>query len=459
MSNSLITLEFNEICPDILSRYMAQGLLPNFQRFYDNSEVYVTEALESKEHLEPWIQWVTVHTGQSYAEHNLFNLDEGHQLPNEQIWSEASRQGKKVWVCGSMNLGHDGNLNGFALPDPWARNVQPHPPGEFEDYLSFVSQNVLEHTNADAPVSMTDRIKFVNFIVKHGMSLKLAQQIVQQLLTEKRSGKFRWKRASILDRIQWHVFRSYYQKHKPDFSTLFLNSVAHFQHVYWRNMDPDLFETKPTPEEQAEYESAILGGYQVYDSILGDCMQLAGDDTQIALVSGLSQKPCLKYENSGGKRAYRPNDFPQLMDLAGINTKYECTPVMTEEFLLRFENDTDAGAALLKLEQLQVAGVTAMRVRQDNNELMIGCGIYTDLPEDSTICNGSAGNEGVRFFDMFYKIEDIKSGEHDPRGVFWLWRANGEHTVHNENLSLTEVAPKLRAILYLEEQSRLPTAA
>ena len=67
----LILLEFNELTPSVLEGYFAQEKLPNFKRFYDESYVYVTDAEEEGMLLNPWIQWVTVHTGLSAAEHGI----------------------------------------------------------------------------------------------------------------------------------------------------------------------------------------------------------------------------------------------------------------------------------------------------------------------------------------------------------------------------------------------------
>jgi len=53
----LILIEFNELSPRLLERFMAAGKLPNFRKFYAESTVYVTDAQEEVAHLEPWIQW------------------------------------------------------------------------------------------------------------------------------------------------------------------------------------------------------------------------------------------------------------------------------------------------------------------------------------------------------------------------------------------------------------------
>ena len=98
------------------------------------------------------------------------------------------------------------------------------------------------------------------------------------------------------------MFRAQYKKLRPRFATLFLNSTAHLQHYYWRNMEPEAFTIQPTAQEQADFADAVPFGYRKMDEIVGECLALAGPETTIVLSTALSQKPLLRYEASGGKQ-------------------------------------------------------------------------------------------------------------------------------------------------------------
>ena len=102
-------------------------------------------------------------------------------------------------------------------------------------------------------------------MVTHGLSLSTVLAIAKQLMLEV-TGRYGWKRVAILDRIQWDVFRHYYGRVQPHFATFFLNSTAHLQHKFWRNMDPDAFTIKPSAREQAELQNAVRFGYEQMDS-------------------------------------------------------------------------------------------------------------------------------------------------------------------------------------------------
>src|SRR5437773_3890771 len=165
----VILLEFNELTPTLVDRFMAEGKLPNFRRFHDQARTFITDAEETQDNLEPWIQWVTVHSGLSYAEHGVFTLGEGHTLGSKCLWDLLSDEGFRVWVCGSMNTRYDLPLNGYLLPDPWTTDTAPYPEGLLP-YFRFVQRNVQEHTNEHVPLSRGDYLRFLSFMLRHGMS-------------------------------------------------------------------------------------------------------------------------------------------------------------------------------------------------------------------------------------------------------------------------------------------------
>ena len=62
---------------------------------------------------------MTVHTGLNFRDHGLQRLNEGHTLKTPRIWDLMSAKGKRVWICGSMNVGTSRPVGGAVMPDPW----------------------------------------------------------------------------------------------------------------------------------------------------------------------------------------------------------------------------------------------------------------------------------------------------------------------------------------------------
>jgi hypothetical protein len=437
----LILAEFNELSPVLMDKFIAAGKLPNFERLRGESEVYLTDAQEEQENLEPWIQWVTIHSGLSYAEHGIKNLGEGDKLTERNLWDLLSEEGKQVWVCGSMNINYKLPISGWVLPDPWMRSVKPHPEDELEPYYRFVAANVQEHTREDMPLSRREQLAFLSFMARHGLSPTTLKAIVRQLVDE-RSSDVHWKRAVILDKLQFDLFRSHWKRKRPDFATFFLNSTAHFQHLYWRNMEPEHFKVKPEPGEQAVYEDAILYGYEQMDQLVGRLLGLAGDDTVLVFATALSQQPCLTYEDSGGKTLYRPRDFDAFVRAVGLQEPAEVAPVMAEEFHLAFETEEETLAAEAKLNELRFDDRPALSVERRGTDLLCGCQVWQQL-EPGAILRLDGDGRTVPFFDLFYKIDMVKSGMHHPDGLLWIRRPGGGHSEHSGKVPLTAIAPTI----------------
>src|SRR5690349_3163505 len=121
----VILLEFNELTPQLMDRFISEGKLPNFERLRNDSQAYVTDAEEVAPQLEPWIQWITVHCGMRYADHKVFSLGDNAKIEYPSVWDIVSTHGDPVWVCGSMNANYLPGLNGAILPDPWSVHVSP----------------------------------------------------------------------------------------------------------------------------------------------------------------------------------------------------------------------------------------------------------------------------------------------------------------------------------------------
>jgi len=97
----ILLLEFNEICPPLLKRWMDQGKLPNFTALYNSSQVFTSIAdVSEPDYLEPWIQWYSIHTGLPYDEHKVFYLTDGPEADHSDIWCRLAGLGKSVMNCG-----------------------------------------------------------------------------------------------------------------------------------------------------------------------------------------------------------------------------------------------------------------------------------------------------------------------------------------------------------------------
>ena len=436
----VLVAEFNELSPVLMEKFIEAGKLPNFKRWRDESHAFTTEAEDAPD-LEPWIQWITVHAGVPFAKHGISSLGDGHKLSRKNVWDLLSDAGRRVWVCGSMNATYREPINGWVLPDPWMTHVRPEPE-ELEAYYRFVSANVQGYTEEDMRLSRGDQVRFLWFMARHGLKPATVRRVVSQLAAERRAD-VGWRRATILDRLQFDLFRWQLRRDRPDFSTVFLNSTAHYQHLYWRNMEPEHFKVKPEPGEQDVFEDAILYGYQRMDELCAELFSLVDDDTTLILCTALSQQPCLKYEDIGGKLLYRPKDFEALMDFAGV--RGETAPVMAEEFQVRLPDEEEAAETARKLEALTCDGKQVLTADRSGSDLLSGCRIISPLDPDVQLVN--ADGRTAPFFEIFYQLDLVKSGMHHPDGLLWIRTPDRPSRTYPEKIPLVRIAPTILDLL------------
>jgi len=448
--NPIVMLEFNELCPSLMTEFIEAGHLPNFKKLRDSSAIFTTEAKERAPFLEPWIQWINVHTGVPFEEHGVELLGESAKVKQPGIWDLICDAGGRVWICGSMNVHAISNLKGDLLPDPWTAEEMTRPQ-DLLVYNRFVRKQVQEHSNASAKFAKSDYLKFLWFMMTHGLSLYTVKAALSQLSKEKSEGK-RWRRAFILDLLQYDVFRHFFQKKNPDFSTFFLNSTAHMQHCYWRNMQPEIFTIQPTADEQREYSSAILEGYKHMDKLIERILALTDDKATILFATAISQQPYLKFEGQGGKRLYRPSDIPAFAQWAGIQNLKQSSPVMAEQFWLEFETHEQVTAAADILESITVDGEKAFPVKREETALFTWFGIRKQIGPDAIM--ESSNGAKAKFFDYLYAIEGMKSGMHHPDGLLWI-RDPRISKSSNPRVAIESITPTILDMLDLPIPSHL----
>jgi hypothetical protein len=429
----MFVLEFNELCPSLLDELMRRGQLPNFRRLYQSSTIYTTDAMETAPNLEPWIQWPTVHSGLPFGEHGVFLLGEGRMLGAKCVAEILSDAGIRVGVFGSMNLNY-GPLNGYMIPDPWDKEGRAHPEW-LSPFHETVSRQVQE-SSTEAEATRAEMQRFGLFLLTHGLSVRTIRSILWQLLHERADRGVRWRRAVLLDQLQYDVFRQLNRQLDIQFGTLFLNSTAHFQHYYWRNMQPDQFDVPPPDTDHKSLADAIQYGYRAMDRIVGRFLK-DYPDAVLLLATALSQQPW----SETTKCTFRPRRFEELLEFAGISAgSATVRPVMAEQFHLDFADESAAEAAQGRLLALTVGRQPLMTLNRDGKSLFAGCAITDATAVDHLIRRNGNGSER-KLGEMFHMVHSMRSGRHHPDGVLWI--RNGRHRVIGEKVPLINIAPTI----------------
>jgi hypothetical protein len=447
LNQRLILLEFNELCPELVDRFIDEGALPNFRHLRDASETFITHT--NDEILEPWIQWVTVHTGVPFSEHGIKDLDEAEKVTHATFWDALADE--NVLLMSPMNVKFRRRNQWLFMPDPWAASQTPS--AELEPFYNFVRAAVNSHARTDR-FDLKIAGRAVRFLLGHGLTMTTLAAAFRQVLAEKVSHRdVKWRRATILDRMLWDVFAHFWQgPRQPRVGIFFSNATAHYQHKYWSHFDPSLFTLKPNTAELETYRDAIRFGYQAHDRLIGKAMAVAGSGTAIALCTALSQQPMLDYEIRGGKHMFLVKDFAALQRALGISVPARAEALMAEESWLHFSTGEDGAEGYRQISAAKTGdGRALFKVRGfDGQSFVMGCAVFASEVDAHTMVINAAG-ASMPFHQYFLQMETVTTAKHHPDGLFWLKSGRQSRPATKSGdvapLPLTEVRSKLEQAL------------
>lgn len=421
----LILLELNEINFDVVKYYIDHGIsLPAMDHIL-KSGLITTKAESEYENLEPWIQWVSVHTGKEYNEHKVFRLGDFVNSKEEQFFEKVEKAGFNVGAISPMNATNRLKNPSYFIPDPWTKTKAD------KSFLSrIISESIAQSVNDNSQSKLTIKtifsLIFAFFIMveprRYFFMIKYAFQAL---------GK-PWRKALFLDMFLYEIHKTLFKKKKPNFSTLFLNAGAHIQHHYFFNSpfvnskelkNPDWYIDKS--------EDPMLEMLIVYDNLIGD--MVSEKDTEIIIATGLSQKPYTHL-----KFYYRLKDHKAFLDNIGINY-LEVSPRMTRDFLISFETSDEAIIAKEKLSRILVDSEIKLFEEIDNR----GKDIFVVLTYPFEIFKETVINvDGIKtpLYDQVVFVA-VKNGEHHSKGFTYfsegITKYRPESNSHVSNINKT----------------------
>lgn len=336
----LLLIELNEINFDIVKKYNLKFNFKFFNKFFF-SQLKKTKSEDDYDLLEPWIQWVSIHTGKSAKEHKIFRLGDIKNFSHEQIFEVIEKKKKTVGAICPMNVKNNLNHAPYFISDPWTKTVSG--PGLWN---KFVAKNISEIVNANSHKKINYKIliNILIIIIKNFrfVNLRLYFNLFFKSLFRK------WNKALILDLILHDIHMKLIKKNNVDFSTIFFNAGAHIQHHYFLNsFYIKKFSNIKNPswyikENYDPLEDMIL----FYDNILYEYSLLK--DYEIILATGLCQIP---YDRV--KYYYRLVNHENFLRIIKINF-LKVEPRMTRDFLISFDNEKDLEIAFEKLNLINL---------------------------------------------------------------------------------------------------------
>ncbi len=399
----LILLELNEINFRYLERYIDKGFLPKFRRVFEKFGYAQTRSETKHEYLEPWIQWVTAHTGKSFSEHKIFRLGDAITHEHRQIWEYLEEgKGMKVGAISPFNGVNRLKKAAFFLPDPWTKTAVTG--SRLDRAISdAVSQAV--NSNAHGNITLKSVVSLVLGAVSYARLTNYGKYLDYMLNAKACS----WYKALFLDLFLADIFINKLRRKQPDFASLFLNAGAHIQHHYM--FSSSVYDGEP--KNPAWYidsdKDPVLAAYQLYDAILGAILKNF-PASRIMLATGLHQDPCSEI-----KYYYRLKDHAHFLQQLGIVFS-EVHPRMSRDFLITFENQQEASKAEAELLSIKCPeGSEIFYVDNRSTTLFVELQYAKEIKPNFELYKNSV--PFMRFAEHVVFVA-LKNGEHNGIGYF-----------------------------------------
>lgn len=342
-----LIVELNEFNPDILRRAATQFGLPTLERILSFRRSRTAADSNIEHHgLDPWVQWVSIHTGKPSSEHNVFQLGGVDKLRFRQIWEKLGERGSSTGIWGAMNAKRNkAPRNLFFVPDPWNFTEAPFPPklGNFFALPIYYAKNYMDFSYAkimwlavtaawSALWTVGPRALFSDavFFLRHTLGAKLGTGFL----------------VAAFELVSARFFIEYRRAFKPDVCFLFLNCIAHFQHHEW------------TASDRLTRSEGLV--FRILDRTLALVFATCSADEKVLVVNAFTQKNVAD-EQLYCYRQVNPEKFLRRVGLAPIRVE-QC---MTNDGHAFFGSRAERDRAAEQLDASNVNGAKAFDVERD----------------------------------------------------------------------------------------------
>ena len=432
---TLHLIELNEINFDIVKQYYRETpeKFPGFSKLF-KMNMLNTKSESVYENLEPWIQWVSVHTGKTFSEHKVFRLGDITKSNHPQIFEKIESMGFNVGCVSPMNAENRLKRPAFFIPDPW---TDTHPDDSWISKKLHLTLKQAVNDNAQQKVTISSYLIILATLLRYG---KFKNYRIYLKLFQNRNKK--WNKALFLDLLLSDVYSSLQKGKNLDFSCLFLNSFAHVQQHYMLNSRK--VDSSLTNKESyiLKSDDPIFDAVCIFDRII-DQLIVAGSNYIFA--TGLSQVPVEKQVNY-----YRLTQHSNFLDQLSIKHK-GVLPRMTRDFEIVFESEDQLAAGLKSLRSIKIEDEPIFNeIEQRKNSLFVTLTFNGDINSETY---AYMGDKRISMEDNTIFVAS-KNGHHCGQGYAFLSKT----LMDNEKPNFDHVANIGRYILsYFEDKFKVIT--
>ena len=328
----ILAIHLNEFNLDFLRKGTSKFKCDNIRKIlrYKHIATYTPDKEQDK-NLDPWVQSVSINTGIESKNHKIFNL--GQKIPKKisQIWDILTKKKISCAVWGAMNSTYiDNKYLKVYFPDPWNHQTNTKPES-LKKIFNLPREYAQNYTNFKIFKNLKCILTFFLACVNPQLIFFFIKNIFLYIKIFIKSGFSNYFLFFIFDIISLNVFKDLTKNKKINFSLIFLNSLAHFQHNNW--------------DEKKNYYQYFL----LTDEICKIILDLSKNYDDVIIYNGFTQKK-IKPEY-----IIRPKDTKQFMQLIGVKYK-KLNSNMTNGGLITFKNNRQKISSLEILKKFNIYG-------------------------------------------------------------------------------------------------------
>lgn len=349
--------------------------------------------------LDPWVQWVSVHTETPSQEHEVIRLGDVTKLKHTQIWERIGREGWTTGVWGVMNASRSNAKNNlFFVADPWTFSERPFPENVsgFLQLPGYFAKNYLAPSKSRL---LGSALKTSAYLLRNIPLSKLISDGWYLARNVLRTGVNTAVLFGAYELMSARVFAKFRKAHNPDANIIFLNSIAHFQHHDW--------------ESGGHLDATGEFVFKTIDRVLSFVLPKEGADVKILVLNGLSQRN-VSDEDFYIYRQIDPLRFLERLNLKPVSVE-QC---MTNDAHVFFatKEERDNAARILSTGHIEGQNAFYVEVDQfDDTKLFYQLAFWDEVDMKAPL---TVGNHLMRF-DEEFAVHAKRTGEHVPEGTYF----------------------------------------
>ena len=348
MKKKLLILELNECDFDFFLYGAKKYNYPLIEKLISNKKKIDTFTKDKHEgfNLDPWVQWISVHTGIPSKEHKTYRLGQILDKSIKQIWETLSSKKISCTVWGAFNstLNKKKNIDLF-FPDPWSFNEKAFP-DYFNSFLKLPRYYAKNYPYVNKfkiifyGLIFFYKIIFSRFLIN---IIKILPNLTKFFLESKLKS---FNLYFFLDLISLLILKKNLKKKKSELVIIALNSFAHYQHNYW---------------DIKKYEHIYFWYLNQMIKIINE---IEKDYNSSIILNGFSQK---KIKNQFHLRPKKPKSFFKKLNISFKNIE----PDMTTGAIVSFKDFKDKNKAIKKINSLRIYSYPVFDVQDFKDEKKI----------------------------------------------------------------------------------------